>query len=198
MRNYEKENVGVKSIDKDGDICYTAGAYARYGSYGHIYKNYAAFYEPEKYPEDEIVFISEFGFPDSSNRENVKRDNVLGVTRKYLIDLTGGEKIASNLFERLSWQFASTLWDEDWEDSDENGHWIEGYWAYEKVYLPEFADGIDRINQEPVCLNEFLDVEWQDKEYRQYCLDKLAEQGIVRQDTIKKIMKDFQTEGEMC
>lgn len=197
MREYEKENVGIKIVDKNGETLYTAGAYARYGNYGHIYKNYAAFYEPEKYPEDEIVYIPEFGFPDHS-RENIHKDMVVGVTRKDLIELTGGERIAANFFERLSWQFPSTLWDEDCDDSDENGHWIEAYWAYEKVYLPEFAKDIDRTGQDPVCLNEFLDMEWKDEEYRRYCLDKLAEQGAIHADTIKDVMKDFQKEGEMC
>ena len=196
MRDYAKENVGEKIV-RDGEIFYTADAYARYGNYGHIYKNYTAFYEPDKYPEDEIVYIPEFGFPDHS-RENVHRDMVVGVTRKDLIELTGGERLATNLFERLSWSFPTTLWDEDCDDSDKEGHWIEGYLAYEKVYLPEFAEDIDRVGQDPVCLNEFLDMEWKDEEYRRYCLDKLAEQGVIHADTVKDVMKDFQKEGEMC
>ena len=123
---------------------------------------------------------------------------VVGVTRKDLIELTGGERLATNLFERLSWSFPTTLWDEDCDDSDKEGHWIEGYLAYEKVYLPEFAEDTDRVGQDPVCLNEFLDVEWKDEEYRRYCLDKLVGQDVIDADTIKDVMKDFQKEGEMC
>lgn len=196
MRDYAKENVGGKTV-KDGETFFTADAYARYGNYGHIYKNYAAFYEPDKYPEDEIVYIAEFGFPDHS-RENVHKDMVVGVTRKELIELTGGEHIATHLFERLSWQFPSTLWDEDCEDSDENGHWIEAYWAYEKVYLPEFAQDSDRVGQAPVCVSEFLGMEWQDEEYRQYCLDRLVKMDVIDKKTYKGIMKDLQQEEEMC
>ena len=196
MRDYAKENVGKKTV-KDGETFFTADAYARYANYGHIYKNYAAFYEPDKYSEDEIVYIAEFGFPDHS-RENVHRDMVVGVTRKELIELTGGEHIATHLFERLSWQFPSTLWDEDCEDSDENGHWIEAYWAYEKVYLPEFVQDSDRVGQSPVCVSEFLGMEWNDREYRRYCLDRLAEMQVIPADTVKDIMGDFSQEEEMC
>ena len=64
--------------------------------------------------------------------------------------------------------------------------------------MPEFAEDIDRTGQDPVCLNEFLDVEWKDEEYRRYCLDKLVEQNIIDEDDVKGIMKDFQKEGEMC
>ena len=197
MREYAKENVGYKSIGDDGGICFTAGSYRRNGCFGHVYKNYSAFYEPEKYPEDEIVYISEFGFPNNK-RKNVDKDSVIGITRKGLIELTGGVRLAEDLFERLSWQFASTLWDEDGEDSDANEHWIEAYLAYEKVYLPEFSDGIDRTNQDPICMSEFFDVEWRDEEYRRYCLDRLVSLGIIDESVVKKIMKDFQAEGEMC
>lgn len=45
--------------------------------------------------------------------------------------------------------------------------------AYENVYLPEFAEGTDRVGQEPVCFAEFYANEWQDDEYRKYCMDKM-------------------------
>lgn len=146
--------------------------------------------------KNEIVYIPEYGFPDDKS-ERVPAEKLLAsYTRQNLIDLTHCEVLAKELFEELSWQHPETLWDEWCDESDENGCWIEANWAYENVYLPEFADGIDRIGQEPVCYNEFFDNEWQDTEYRNYCLNRLVEKEFLTEKEAQKV-REIYAEEEM-
>ena len=51
------------------------------------------------------------------------------------------------------------------------------------------SDGIDRTGQAPVCYQEFSDVEWQDAEYRKYCLNRLVELGVTTKENVSKIME---------
>ena len=104
--------------------------------------------------------------------------------------------MAAELFDELAWQHPDTLWNEWCNDSNENGYWIEARWAYEKVYLPEYAVGVDRKGQEPVCSDEFFHVEWQDEEYRNYCLKRLTEIGCISKEDAQAIQNAL-VEGEM-
>lgn len=189
MDGYKKFNRGRKVKGKDGQYLYSSEFGFIGGSDGFIYKNSVAFHEPWRYKnKDEIVYIPEYGFPDEKN-SNIPKDKLLSYfTRQDLIKLTQSEILASELFNELSWQHPENLWTEWCDDSDKNGNWIERSWAYEKVYLPEFANGIDRTGQAPVCYQEFSVVEWQDEEYRKYCLNRLVELGVTTRENVSKIM----------
>ena len=111
-----------------------------------------------------------------------------------MIDITCSETLASELFDELTWQHPESLWNEWCSDSDKNGYWIEAQWAYEKVYLPEFATDVDRRGQEPVCSEEFRDNEWGDKECRSYFLRRLVDMALVSKEDMDKIMKNMEAE----
>lgn len=56
----EEKHVQVGSKEIIGDVWYfSANTYSNGGGYGLIYKNGEAYYEPQKYPKDEIVYIPE-------------------------------------------------------------------------------------------------------------------------------------------
>lgn len=189
MSGYKEYNHGRKVNGNDGLYLYSSEFCSIGGSNGFIYKNSVAFHEPWRYKnKDEIVYIPEYGFPDEKNKR-VPEDKLLSYfTRQDLISLTQSETLAEELFDELSWQHPENLWNEWCADSDKNGNWIECRWAYEKVYLPEFTDGIDRTGQAPVCYREFSDVEWRDAEYRKYCLNRLVELGVTTRENVSKIM----------
>lgn len=189
MGGYKKYNRGRKVKGKDEQYLYSSEFGFIGGSDGFIYKNSVAFHEPWRYKsKDEIVYIPEYGFPYEKN-SRVPEDKLLSYfTRQDLISLTQSETLAAELFDELSWQHPENLWNEWCVDSDKNGNWIERRWAYEKVYLPEFADGVDRTGQAPVCCQEFSDEEWQDEEYRKYCLNRLVELGVTTRENVSKIM----------
>lgn len=196
--NREKRIFGKKLIDNNGKAFYMAGKYNSGGNEVKIYKNCKAFYSPENYSENEIIYIDQWDFLDESDKKRLPENMIRGITRKELVELANGETMAQVLFEKLSGESALDTWIELCEDSYISGHWIEGYWAYEKVYLPEFAKDSDRVGQAPVCISEFLDMEWKDREYRRYCLDRLAEMQVIPADMVKDIMDDFSQEEEMC
>lgn len=194
---YKDSNCGKKEQRKTGAV-YTADFYSDGAGEGFIYKNYVAFHKPWEYKDkNEIVYIPEYGFPDSKFDRVPAEELRASYTRQDLIDLTQSEKLAEELFGDLSWQHPETLWDDWGRDSDENDCWIEATWAYEKVYLPEFADGIDRTGQEPVCYDEFFHNEWRDEEYRNYCLDRLVEKEVIAESEAKNV-RDIFAEEEMC
>ena len=62
---------------------------------------------------------------------------------------------------------------------------------YEKVYLEDFADGDDRVNQEPVCFDEFLDNEWGDEEIRSEYLEQAYEQELIGREIVQASMSEF-------
>lgn len=189
MGGYKNENRGKKVKWKDGQWLYSSEFATGGGSDGLVYKNSVAFHEPWRYKrKDEIVYIPEYDFSDNKNIRISEDELQSYYMRQDLINLTQSEKLAAELFDELSWQYPENLWNEWCADSDKNGHWIERCWAYEKVYLPEFADGVDRKGQAPVCLNEFADVEWKDEDYRNYCLNRLAELGVITKVEAIKII----------
>lgn len=164
-------------------------------AYGTIYKNYSAFYKPRRYKNpNEIVYIPEYGFPGEKSKRVTKNELNSSYTRQALIDLTGSEAIAEELFDMLAWQHPESLWNELCEDSDKNGHWIEAHWAYEKVYLPEFCSDESRNGQSPVCYEEFYHNEWKDNEYRTYLLNRLVEKGLMSKDSITEILNEISEE----
>lgn len=189
MGGYKKYNRGKKVQGKNGQYLYSSEFGLIGGSDGFIYKNSVAFHELWRYKnKNEIVYIPEYGFPDEKN-SRVSKDKLLSYfTRQDLIKLTQSETLASELFDELSWQHTDTLWNEWCNDSDKNGKWIEAQWAYEKVYLSEFAVDVDRKGQEPACGDEFFNVEWQNEEYRNYCFKKLVELGVTTKENVSKIM----------
>lgn len=191
------KNIGKKIKGKDGQFLYSAEFNSNGGSDGFIYKNSVAFHEPWRYKDkNEIVYIPEYGFPENKS-ERVPADELQAhYTRQDLIELTNSEALAAELFDELTWQQPDTLWNEWCNDSDKNGYWIEARWAYEKVYLPEFAEGVDRTGQEPVCGDEFFHVEWQDEEYRKYCLKRLTGIGCISKEDARTIQNAL-SEGEM-
>lgn len=184
--------IGEKKINLNGETTYTAEYYSNGGSSGYIYKNFDAFYHSEQYPEDELVYIPEYGFPEKSGMADIVETEVTGYTKRALIEMAGSTLAADSLFDILSWQFPETLWDELCDDSDENGHWIEAQMTYEKVYVPQFNADPDRKGQAPVCYDEFYNVEWQDKDSRQVYLERLVELGVVNKETADEAMDDFQ------
>lgn len=188
MGGYKKYNRGKKVKGKNGQYLYSSEFGFIGGSDGFIYKNSVAFHEPWRFKNQyEIVYVPEYGFPDEKN-SRVPEDKLLSYfTRQDLIKLTQSETLASELFDELSWQHPDTLWNEWCNDSDKNGYWIEAQWAYEKVYLSEFAVDVDRKGQEPVCGDEFFNVEWQDKKYRNYCLKRLIEIGCILKEDARDI-----------
>ena len=189
LKDYSFKNAGFKVVDDEGVTKYTAGEFVGDDS-GLIYKNYDAFYNPEKYPDTEIVYISENAFPHD-NKRYVPEDLVNGYTRQNLIDLTGSTMAAEEMFETLCWQAPETLWIERSGDSDENGHYIEAQMAYERAYVPDFVSDPDRKGQDPVCYDEFFNNEWQDEECRKHYLDRLVELGVLDEDTANEAMTDF-------
>lgn len=197
MSGYKKYNCGRKVKGKDGQYLYSSEFGFIGGSDGFIYKNSVAFHEPWRYKDkNEIVYIPEYGFPENKS-ERVPADELQAhYTRQDLINLTDSEELAAELFDELAWQHPDTLWNEWCNDSNENGYWIEARWAYEKVYLPEYAVGVDRKGQEPVCSDEFFHVEWQDEEYRNYCLKRLTEIGCISKEDAQAIQNAL-VEGEM-
>lgn len=191
----EEKHVQVGSKERIGDVWYfSANTYSNGGGYGLIYKNGEAYYEPQKYPIDEIVYIPEYGFPEREYDQVHEGDLISKYTRLDLIDITCSETLASELFDELTWQHPESLWNEWCSDSDNNGYWIEAQWAYEKVYLPEFAADVDRHGQEPVCSEEFRDNEWGDKECRSYFLRRLVDMALVSKEDMDKIMKNMKAE----
>lgn len=191
-RNYTQ--IGIKENIK-GVWHYSANTYSDGMGFGLIYKNGRAFYEPKDYDtEKEIVYIPEYGFPEREYDQVHEGDLLSSYTRQDFLDLTGCESLASELFDELTWQHPETLWNEWCNDSDKNGYWIEARWAYEKVYLPEFAKGMDRVGQKPICSEEFKDNEWADKECRAYYLNRLADMALVRREDIEKIMRNMEAE----
>lgn len=189
MSGYKNENRGKKAKGNNNQWLYSSEFCFIGGSVGFIYKNSVGFHEPWRYKnKNEIVYIPQYGFPDDKNIR-VPEDKLLSYfSRQDLINLTQSESLAAELFAELSWQQPENLWNEWCADSDQNGHWIECCWAYEKVYLPEFAKGVDHTGQSPVCLSEFTDVEWKDKEYRKYCLNRLAELDVITKADVTKII----------
>ena len=195
--NQRKRIFGKKVIDNNGKVFYMAGKYNNGGNEVKVYKNYDAFYFPKKYSESEIIYIDQWIFLDESNNKRLPENKIRGVTRKELVEMAGGEITARALFEKLSGESTLDTWIELCEDSYTDGHWIEAYWAYEKVNLPEIEKNTDSRIRGSVCLNEFLEMEWKDREYRRYCLDRLAEMDVIPVDTIKDVMGDFSQEEEM-
>ncbi len=197
MARYKDKNRGKKEKGKNGQYLYSS----EYGLNGYgdgfIYKNSVAFHEPWRYKDkNEIVYIPEYGFPENKS-ERVPADELQAHdTRQDLIELTNSEALAAELFDELTWQQPDTLWNEWCNDSDKNGYWIEARWPYEKVYLPEFGEGVDRTGQEPVCGDEFFHVEWQDEEYREYCLKRLTEIGCITKEDAQ-VIQNALSEGEM-
>ena len=180
-----------------GQWRYSGDWYSDGMAYGTIYKNYSAFYEPWRYKNpNEIVYIPEYGFPEERTERVTEDELQSSYTRQALIDLTGSEAIAGELFNMLAWQHPESLWDELCEDSDENGHWIEAHWAYEKVYLPDFASDESRKGQEPVCYDEFFHNEWRDNECRTWYLNRMIDNKVITQERIDEILKE--TNEEMC
>ena len=189
LKDYSFKNAGFKVVDDNGVTKYTAGEFVG-DDKGLIYKNYDAFYNPEKYPDTEVVYIPETGFPED-NKRYVPADLVNGYTRQNLIDLTGSTMAAESMFETLCWQAPETLWIEQCGDSDENGHYIEAQMAYEKAYVPDFVSDPDRKGQAPVCYDEFFNNEWQDEECRRHYLDRLVELGTIDENTASEAMSDL-------
>lgn len=178
-----------------GKWLYSGGWYNDGMAYGTIYKNYSAFYEPWRYKNpNEIVYIPEYGFPDDRTKRVSEDELQSSYTRQALVALTNSEAIAGELFDMLAWQHPESLWNELCEDSDQNGHWIEAHWAYEKVYLPEFCSEASRNGQQPVCYEEFYHNEWKDNEYRAFLLDRLVEKGLMSKDNIMGILNEISEE----
>lgn len=197
MARYKNENYGKKENGKDGQYLYSSEYCVNGGCGGFIYKNSVAFYEPWRYRgKNEIVYIPEYGFPENKSKRVPTDELQAYYARQDIVNLTNSEELAAELFDELAWQHPDTLWNEWCNDSDENGYWIEARWAYEKVYLPEFAIGVDRKGQEPVCSKEFFDVEWQDEEYRDYCLKRLTEIRCISKDDAQVIQNGL-SKGEM-
>lgn len=192
MIRYFDKNIGFKAVGDDGIARYTGEEHKESG--GKIYKNYDAFNIPHLYPSTEIVYIPESAFPNGKTNF-VPEEEITGYTRNDLIKLTGSRGVAEILFESLSWQAPETKWVEDCADSDENGFWIEAHQAYEEIYLEEFDRNIDRFGQEPVCYDEFFDNEWQDKEYRQYCIAKLLGANLIDEQSAIDAVKDLDDDG---
>lgn len=188
MARYKDENRGRKEKRKDGQYLYSSEYCVNGGSGGFIYKNSVAFHEPWRYKDkNEIVYIPEYGFPKNKS-ERVSADELQAhYTRQDLINLTNSEGLAAELFDELTWQHPDSLWNEWCNDSDENGYWIEAHLAYEKVYLSEFVNDLDRKRQTPVWYNEFYNVKWKDKDYRNYCLNRLIGIGVASRADISKI-----------
>lgn len=195
MARYKDENRGKKEKGKDGQYLFSSEYCVNGGSDGLIYKNSVAFHEPWRYKDkNEIVYIPEYGFPENKS-ECVPADELKAYyTRQDLIDLTNSEVLAAELFDELTWQQPDTLWNEWCNDSDKNGHWIEATWAYENIYLPEFNADIDRKGQEPVCYDEFFDVEWNDEGYRNNCLKRLGEIGYISKEEVQKLLSSEEME----
>ncbi len=192
MKRYVDKNIGFKSFGDDGIARYTADYHAESG--GKVYKNYDAFNIPHLYPSTEIVYIPESMFP-KEQKDFVPEDEISGYTRKDFINLTGSLALAEMLFESLNYQLPETKWNEDCADSDSNGYWIEAHQAYENIYIAEFNRDVDRKGQAPVCFDEFLDNEWQDSEYRQYCVAKLLNKKMIDEQTAIEIVKDLEDDG---
>ncbi len=195
MARYKDENRGKKEKGKDGLYLYS-GEYCENGGIGgFIYKNSVAFHEPWRYKDkNEIVYIPEYGFPDNKSERVPASELQAQYIRQDIVNLTNSEELAAELFDEISWQHPENLWNEWCADSDKNGYWIEARWAYEKVYLPEFAVAVDRKGQEPVCGDEFFNVEWQDEKYRNYCLKRLTEIGCISKEDAR-VIKNTLTEG---
>lgn len=185
--------IGEKKVNAKGEICYTAEHYSNGGSEGYIYKNFDAFLNPERYPEDEIVYIPEYGFPKKLGMTEIPKTEVKGYTRQSLIELSGSSMVADSLFDILSWQFPETLWNELCDDSDKNGHWIEAQMVYEKVYKPQFKMDHYRKKQAPVCYDEFFHNDWQDEKIRRSYLERLVELKFIDEGIVQEAMSDFNT-----
>ena len=177
----------------NGAWYYSANAYSNGMGFGLIYKNSKAFYEPQSCENpNEVVYIPEYGFPEREY-DQVHEDDLLSkYTRQEIINLTGSESLASELFDELTWQHPESLWNEWCEDSDKNGYWIEAQWAYEKVYLPEFLEEANRTGQAPICKEEFLNNEWRDMECRKYYLERLVEMQLIGKENVCKIMDEME------
>ena len=189
MTKYKDENRGKKIRGRDGRFLYESEFISNGTSDGFIYKNSVAFHEPWRYKnKNEIVYIPEYGFTHGQFVRCPEERLLLHYSRQDLINITNSEVLAVELFDELTWQCPESLWREWCADSEKNGHWIEAQWAYEKVYLPEFVSDVDRKGQEPVCSREFFDVEWKDKEYREYCLNRLTEIGCLTNEEAQKAM----------
>lgn len=97
----EEKHVQVGSKEIIGDVWYfSANTYSNGGGYGLIYKNGEAYYEPQKYPKDEIVYIPEYGFPEREYDQVHEGDLISKYTRQDLIDITCSETLASELLLR--------------------------------------------------------------------------------------------------
>lgn len=106
----EEKHVQVGSKERIGDVWYfSANTYSNGGGYGLIYKNGEAYYEPQKYPKDEIVYIPEYGFPEREYDQVHEGDLISKYTRQDLIDITCSETLASELFDELTWQHPESL-----------------------------------------------------------------------------------------
>ena len=71
----EEKHVQVGSKERIGDVWYfSANTYSNGGGYGLIYKNGEAYYEPQKYPKDEVVKLilelKELGFTVLDSKSN--------------------------------------------------------------------------------------------------------------------------------
>lgn len=62
---------------------------------------------------------------------------------------------------------------------------------YEEVYVREFISDSERVGQEPVCFEEFLDNEWENEECRRYYLDRGVVFKVIDEETAQASMSNF-------
>lgn len=102
QRNFTKEVIGEKYIDAEGKVRYLPGESGN----GFIYKNYKAF--REKDPE-EVCYIPEFSF-------EMEGDELYFLTFTYKDILEAcfdQEDIAEVVFDNLTWEYPSSLVEQD-------------------------------------------------------------------------------------
>lgn len=122
-KDYKSCNIGTKETGKDGAVTY----FAEYGGdgccEGEIYKNYDAFYNPDKYAADEVVYIPEYGFPQNGKYAGTREECDVFTRKDFLELCDGNEEKALDLFTGCNWQFPTTLldeWDADDEEQEDN------------------------------------------------------------------------------
>lgn len=198
----EKADItGWKVTTKEGDIFYIGEYSTQAGTFcneGVTYKDKKAFesgkgvcYIPESYFEESEKYSN---FTDmalnASEIFNNKYQVDSGYTRQDIIDLCDGSVIwAEDVFECSDWACIETRVEEDREDSENNGNWIEGALAYEKVYVPKFAS----FKKEYLNYSEFLNDIWSHKGPRNYYINELIRKGIISAERAEEIKY---TEGD--
>ncbi len=193
---YKNLNCG-KKIKRKGEWEYTSEFCNDGAGNGYVYKNFVAFYEPQRYKnQSEIVYIPEHGFPENKTNRAIESELISSYSRQALIDLTMNETLAGELLEELSWQSPEALWREWCEDSDKHQHWILAQYAYDEVYLPE-QKCLEKIYREPVCFDEYLHNEWQDYGNRKESLEHLKAWNIITPEEVKAAMADFEKQEIM-